>query len=258
MEIQSTRRLWPICVAIVLCLAVSGCDTTPATTQSPRSSDAGVTGKSQEAAVGGSTQTSQSDLTAGAKNADTTPQSDSTGNSEAITASEQGSGDADQTAGSSKMSSEAFRMAALEGRNKDVERALDNGMNIEAVQPGRGHTALHMASYNGHTDTVLLLIKRGAVVDSRDYEGKTPLIHACTGPYAETVNALLKAGADVNAKDSTEGFTPLMMAAGLDQLEIVKILLASKADKDAVDTDNDKAIDHARRENLSQIVELLN
>ena len=49
-----------------------------------------------------------------------------------------------------------------------------------------------------------------------------------------------------------------MMAAGLDQLEIVKILLASKADKDAVDTDNDKAIDHARRENLSQIVELLN
>lgn len=211
--------------------------------------------------MGGSTQTSQSDLTAGAKNSDTTPQSDSpdsTANSEATTASEQGSGDADQTADSSKMSSEAFRMAALEGRNQDVERALDSGMNIEAVQPGRGHTALHMASYNGHTDTVLLLIKRGAVVDSRDYEGKTPLIHACTGPYAETVNALLKAGADVNAKDSTEGFTPLMMAAGLDQLEIVKILLASKADKDAVDTDNDKAIDHARRENLSHIVELLN
>ena len=155
------------------------------------------------------------------------------------------------------MSAEAFLRAAGEGRTEDVKRALDSGMNIEAAEAGREHTALHHAAYDGHTETVLFLIKRGATVDSRDHEGKTPLIHACTGPFPETVQALIKAGADVNAKGATEGFTPLMMAAGLDQLKTVQILLENGANKDAVDEDNDKAIDHARRAGLTQIVKVL-
>ena len=148
-------------------------------------------------------------------------------------------------------------MAALEGRTVDVKRGLDGGIDIEAVDPSRKHTALHLAAYNGHTQTVLFLLKEGAKIDCRDLEGKTPLIHACTGPYAKTVEALIKAGADVNAKGSTEGFTPLMMAAGLNQPKSVEILLANGADKEAIDQDNDKAIDHARRAGLSEITKLL-
>lgn len=155
------------------------------------------------------------------------------------------------------MSAEAFLMAAGEGRTDDVKRGLDSGMNIESAELGREHTALHHAAYNGHTATVLFLIKQGATLDSRDHEGKTPLIHACTGPFPETVQALIKAGADVNAKGTAEGFTPLMMAAGLDQLKTVQILLDNGANKEAVDQDNDKAIDHARRAGLTEIVKVL-
>ena len=68
---------------------------------------------------------------------------------------------------------------------------------------------------------------------------------------------LIKAGADINAKGEAEGFTPLMMAAGLNQPKIVEILIANGADKDAVDQDNDKAIDHARRAGLRDIVQML-
>ncbi len=161
------------------------------------------------------------------------------------------------TGQSPAMSAEAFLMAAGEGRTADVKRGLDSGMNIESAEPGREHTALHHAAYNGHTATVQFLIKQGATIDCRDHEGKTPLIHACTGPFPETVQALIKAGADVNTKGTSEGFTPLMMAAGLDQLETVQILLENGANKEAVDEDNDKAIDHARRAGLTEIVKVL-
>lgn len=157
----------------------------------------------------------------------------------------------------SGMSEDAMRIAAYEGRASVVERGLDGGIDVNAADPGKKHTALHMAAYNGHTDTVRLLLERGAEIDCRDIEGKTPLSHACTGPFAETVKLLVEKGADVNAKDTSEGFTPLMMAAALNQPEIVKILLANGADKEAVDDDQDKAIDHARNEKLSEIVELL-
>lgn len=155
------------------------------------------------------------------------------------------------------MSEDAMRIAAYEGRASVVERGLDGGIDVNSADPGKKHTALHMAAYNGHTDTVRLLLERGAEIDCRDVEGKTPLSHACTGPFAETVKLLVEKGADVNAKDTNEGFTPLMMAAALNQPEIVKILLANGADKEAVDDDQDKAIDHARNESLSEIVELL-
>ena len=100
----------------------------------------------------------------------------------------------------------------------------------------------------------------GTATTGRQATGRSPplpLSHACTGPFAETVKLLVEKGADVNAKDTNEGFTPLMMAAALNQPEIVKILLANGADKEAVDDDQDKAIDHARNESLSEIVELL-
>jgi ankyrin repeat protein len=155
------------------------------------------------------------------------------------------------------MSADAFRMAAYEGRLDSVRSAVESGMDVNGVDPNQSLTALHMAAYNGHTETVEYLIEHGATVDSRDAEGKTPLIHACTGPFAKSVEALLDAGADVNARETTEGFTPLMMAAGLGEQEVVQVLLEHKADKTLLDADQESASDHARNSGHTAIVELL-
>jgi ankyrin repeat protein len=145
-------------------------------------------------------------------------------------------------------------MAAYEGDLAKVKSAIESGMDANGIDPAQKLSALHMAAYNGHTETVNYLISKGAVVDARDSEKKTPLIHACTGPFAPTVKALIAAGADINATDGTEGFTPLMMAAGLGQVEIVEILLANKVTVDLKDEDQETAIDHARNAGHEAIV----
>ena len=156
-----------------------------------------------------------------------------------------------------QISNDAFRMAAYEGRLESVRSAIESGIDVNGVDSTRSLTALHMAAYNGHTETVKYLIEQGAKVDCRDDEGKTPLIHASTGPFAKSVQALLEAGADVNARDTTEGFTPLMMAAGLGQPEVVEVLLAHNADKSLVDDDQESAADHAKNSGHDKIVEML-
>jgi ankyrin repeat protein len=156
-----------------------------------------------------------------------------------------------------QISEEAFRLAAHDGRLDSVRGAVESGIDVNSADASRALTALHMAAFNGHVETVKYLLEKGAVVDCRDSEGKTPLIHACTGPFAAAARVLIEAGADVNARESTEGFTPLMMAAGLGQPEVVRLLLEKQADKSLLDQDQESAADHARNSGHAEIVEIL-
>lgn len=158
---------------------------------------------------------------------------------------------------SPSMSDEEFRMAAFEGKLEVVQAAIASGVDVNSTDPERKLTALHMAAYNGHTAVVKLLLDNNAKVDVRDHEGKTPLTHACTGPFQMTVGVLLEGGADINAKETTEGFTPLMMAAGIGEVHVVKVLLLNNADKSIRDSDGDLAIDHAEKARHTDIVKLL-
>ncbi len=265
MKIQEPRRNRSIATNLLFLLALvvwAGCDSAnpsadaPSVDEAPSQSPLG----SEQQASGENKENTAQDDAPGSQSDKTRSPGDSSGvatNAAENTADSTTPANLPDAGQSPAMSAEAFLMAAGEGRTEDVKRGLDSGMNIELAEPGREHTALHHAAYNGHTATVLFLIKQGATLDCRDHEGKTPLIHACTGAFPETVQALIKAGADVNAKGTAEGFTPLMMAAGLDQLKTVQILLKNGADKGAVDEDNDKAIDHARRAGLTEIVKVL-
>ena len=156
-----------------------------------------------------------------------------------------------------RLTDEAFRMAAYEGRLEAVREGLQAGNNVNAADAQRQLTPLHMAAFNGHTDVIRLLLEHGATLDARDVEGKTPLLHACTGPFPRAVEILLDAGADINAAESTEAFTPLMMAAGLGETEVVKVLLARNANTELLDNDGDSALTHAQNEGHSEIVQLL-
>ncbi len=116
---------------------------------------------------------------------------------------------------------------------------------------------MQLAAFNGHTDIVRMLLERGADVQHRDAAGRTALMYAATGPYAETVDVLLAAGAEPNAVDSGEKFTALMHAAAEGQLEVVRTLLAHNADPQLHDVDGDTARDFAERNGHAEVVQLL-
>lgn len=77
-----------------------------------------------------------------------------------------------------------------------------------------------------------LLASTNASLDETDRRGFALLHYAIQSSSLEMVRALLEAGAEVNVKDATSGWTPLMMASGGGELEIAKVLLMNGADVD--------------------------
>ena len=75
-------------------------------------------------------------------------------------------------------------------------------------------------------------------VDSRDRDGCTPLMHAIVTEHSDPkmIEYLVGHGADVNAVDKGEQWTPLHFAARDQKVEIVKILLENGAAVDPVES----------------------
>ena len=74
-----------------------------------------------------------------------------------------------------------------------------------------GWSILHMAVHFGTAETITALIIAGADLEARDGGGGTPLHRAVRYGTAETVTVLLNAGADPEARNEA-GLTPLKLA----------------------------------------------
>jgi ankyrin repeat protein len=84
--------------------------------------------------------------------------------------------------------------------------------------------ALYIACRNGHTRIAGELLKRGADVDHRGWMGGTPLHWAAGYGHADTVDLLLRHGADVQATDEEGKKTPLAWALEWKQAEVAQKL----------------------------------
>jgi WD40 repeat protein len=98
----------------------------------------------------------------------------------------------------------ATHFAAWDGKVALLEVLLDAGAAIEIVARD-GFTQLSLASTNGHTSCVALLLERGSPVDTRimaanrysGIAGGTPLRDAVLNQHWDIVDLLLEAGADI-------------------------------------------------------------
>lgn len=87
----------------------------------------------------------------------------------------------------------------------------------------RGSTLLHTAAYNDHSDVIQELIGRGAMVNQKNVVGETPLYSGVLRGGKESIEALLKAGADPGLPDNN-GLTPLKLATDRKFTDVADLL----------------------------------
>ncbi|MBI3684751.1 MAG: ankyrin repeat domain-containing protein [Acidobacteria bacterium] len=105
-----------------------------------------------------------------------------------------------------------------------------------SVRSKMGRTPLLIAAgVDGNTETVELLLSKGAGIEDRDGFGITPLAAAASAGDTRVIRLLMDAGADVNAAN-LGGFTPLMSAVAMGNLDAVRLMLAKGAGVNAANT----------------------
>lgn len=149
-------------------------------------------------------------------------------------------------------------MLAAQSNAKLTELLIKKGAKVDQ-RSYTGYTALWVACRAGEPGSVKALLAAGAEVDARDSkDGITPLCQAAAEGHTDIVNLLLQAGADPNARAIGRlNFTPLMAAARSGDIESVRLLLKAKADPKATDDEGHTALMYATIKGNASLMEEL-
>jgi ankyrin repeat protein len=136
------------------------------------------------------------------------------------------------------LDAQRYDIVTIAAVGNDIEMlklALAGGASARNVTTFTDGTALSAAAHRGHVEAVRILIAHKAPLDHVNGRGWTALHEAVVlgngGPnHVATVDALVKAGANVDIKDR-QGATPLTYARQRRYYEIVKILEPARGRK---------------------------
>ena len=133
----------------------------------------------------------------------------------------------------------------------DIVRYLVSLPEVDLNHQGSNKcTALHFAVHGKHADVVQVLIDAGAVIETKNDEGRSALHVASYSEELPTVKMLVKAGADVRATDANRD-TCLILAACLGHTDIVRYLVSlPEVDLNHQGKENDTALHFAVEGNM--------
>jgi len=126
---------------------------------------------------------------------------------------------------------------------ENVRDLIKNGAEVNAFHDEDRMTCLMAAADRNKPEIIKLLVASGSWVDAEDNSGKTALMYAAYN--LEAVEVLVSLGADVNVKHEDSLLTPLMLAANAGASEVVDALIRAGADLNAHDSSGETALIHA-------------
>lgn len=152
----------------------------------------------------------------------------------------------------------ALHGASWFGHSEIVQLLVDNNADVHILGPNL-HTALHGATLSGHLECIKILCTTSAILNSlADSDGSTPLHFASFKGYQDIVQYLVDSGAPILKKDKSGG-TPIHYASYSGSKEILKILLKDQNPKvlDERDFDGATPLQHASMNGHKVVVDFL-
>ena len=146
--------------------------------------------------------------------------------------------------------------ALRQGDAATVTGLVQGDATLLATRDPRGSTPLLLATYLQQEAVVEALVEAGADVNARDAAGNTPLMGLCFKGYLPLAKYLLAHGADVNVANFT-GATALIFAATFNRPAMVDLLLEAGATASHKDDRGLTAADHARNQGQEELAQRL-
>jgi ankyrin repeat protein len=143
-----------------------------------------------------------------------------------------------------------------------AEMLLSIGAQLDTMNY-KGHCPIYVVAIEGNIDAIEFLLAHNVPIDQKTEYGSTALHVAVCGGYEDLVDYLIGHGADVNARDSTMGKTPLHYAIDLIRygwdslLKMAELLLERGADPNIKDNNGKTAWHLAREFTRNDLVLLL-
>jgi len=125
--------------------------------------------------------------------------------------------------------------AAATGQTERVRALVRGDATLANAFSADGFMPLGLAVFFGHPDTTEALLAAGADVNATTREAMkvTPLQSAAAARQVDIARLLIDHGANVNARQVESGFTPLHEAAANGQVDLASLLLDRGADVNA-------------------------
>lgn len=148
--------------------------------------------------------------------------------------------------------------AAATGQTTQVLRVLKENSALVNAYSVDGFMPLGLAVFFGHREAVDALLAAGADVNAPSKESMkvTPLASATAARQFEIAKVLIARGANVNAK-AENNLTPLHEAAAGGQLDLATLLLQQGADLNAKTNDGKTPLAYAVERNRTEMIALL-
>jgi ankyrin repeat protein len=153
----------------------------------------------------------------------------------------------------------AFLNAADTGNVAEVNKILQkNPKLINITDRGRDFdgefkTALIMATINGHTEVVRLLLSKGADMNKPAHFGFTPLWYAAEEGHLDIAKLLINKGANINAQDHMFHMTPLMRALSNNKDKLADLLIQKGANVNIHDREQESPLQLAVQYHYKEI-----